>query len=318
MQGMSSSAARRAIYFQNVYQSVLRTSIRNPKDEHHKHIIVPDIEAAEYLQCKFPGSRLERLDLGIKPASVVIRRTVGRPRKYTSNADRLVARRQKAREEKLQNVKDQILCQLQHELSSSAQAPQNLSPRRMRLGDASGSSTSVYQDDVQAGCGWVEQINSPNGRPEKVMSLYHLRSPVLPISSWTDAVLMHELRTDNQHVATLYRDKTQSMPMGYVYCPDDDSFFYLLWQLHKRQVTSKIENNLISPAVFDPSLSEDHKRGRENIKYLKNLWLDFENGDLQPGEFPDLFPNLRMAVATRTATLQNIPDSGLLFQPPQQ
>jgi len=275
MQGMSSIAVRRAIYFQNVYQSVLRTSIRNPKDEHPKHIIVPDIEAAEYLQCKFPGSRLDRLDIGIKPASVVIRRTIGRPRKYTSNAERLAGRRQKAREAKLQNVKAQILCQLQHEL---------------------GSPMSVCQDDMEAGCGWVGQINSPNGRPEKVMSLYHLRSPVLPISSWTDAVLMHELRTDTQPVATLYCDKTQSMPMGYVYCPDDDSFLYLLWQLHKRQVTSKSENNLISPSVFDPSLSGNHKRGRENIKYLKNLWLDFENGDLQPGEFPNLFPNLRMAV----------------------
>jgi hypothetical protein len=53
---------------------------------------------------------------------------------------------------------------------------------------------------------------------------------------------------------------------------------------------------MISPAMFDPALSSEHDRGNANIVYLRHLWLDFEDGDLKPEEFPSLFPELRMAV----------------------
>ena len=61
--------------------------------------------------------------------------------------------------------------------------------------------------------------------------------------------------------------------------------------------TPKKKNLLISPAIFDPSLCENHDRARGNIKYLQNLWLDFEKGDLPPDELPNLFPNLRMVIS---------------------
>jgi hypothetical protein len=34
-----------------------------------------------------------------------------------------------------------------------------------------------------------------------------------------------------------------------------------------------------------------------NIVYLQNIFLDFENGDLRPEEFPRLFPDLEMILA---------------------
>ena len=50
----------------------------------------------------------------------------------------------------------------------------------------------------------------------------------------------------------------------------------------------------MSPAIFDPNRVSDTARGTGNIVYLQNLWLDFENGDLSPDEFPNLFSRTRM------------------------
>jgi hypothetical protein len=33
-----------------------------------------------------------------------------------------------------------------------------------------------------------------------------------------------------------------------------------------------------------------------NIVFIRGIWLDFEAGDLKPDEFPDLFPDTRMAI----------------------
>jgi hypothetical protein len=61
-QGISGPEVRRAIYHQALYQSVMRTSIRDPKNIELKTIIVPDFSAAEYLNSLFPGSRIEKLE----------------------------------------------------------------------------------------------------------------------------------------------------------------------------------------------------------------------------------------------------------------
>ena len=65
-------------------------------------------------------------------------------------------------------------------------------------------------------------------------------------------------------------------------------------------------NCLFSPAIFNPNLAKDTKRGRANIVYLRNVVLDFENGDLLPEELAvDIFPGLRMVV---TNTFNHTPD----------
>ena len=53
---------------------------------------------------------------------------------------------------------------------------------------------------------------------------------------------------------------------------------------------------LISPAIFDPNKCEGSKRGIGNIVYIRGVWLDFEDGDLKPDEFPSLFPYVRMVI----------------------
>ena len=58
-QGVDGNDVRRAIYCSAVYQSVMRTSIRDPQSTTHKTVIVPDLSAARYLQDAFPGAQAE-------------------------------------------------------------------------------------------------------------------------------------------------------------------------------------------------------------------------------------------------------------------
>ena len=94
-QGMGGEEVRRAIYYQNAYQTVLRTSIRDPQNTDPKTIIVPDLSLAEHLHEQFPGSSVERLETGI-PASGR-QAKVGRPRKHQNDRERKGQHKEKKR-----------------------------------------------------------------------------------------------------------------------------------------------------------------------------------------------------------------------------
>ena len=95
-QGTDPGAVRRAIYCSAVYQSVMRTSIRDPQSTTRKTVIVPDLSAAQYLEEAFPGAKVEKLKTELieleKP------RTRGRPRKYSSRSERQRAYRLRQKE----------------------------------------------------------------------------------------------------------------------------------------------------------------------------------------------------------------------------
>jgi hypothetical protein len=95
--------------------------------------------------------------------------------------------------------------------------------------------------------------------------------------------------------ATFFRSISSSIASAYVSC-ETDAFVGFLRRCHERQTNSKAENFLFSPAIFDPNCSPGTNRGNPNIAYLRNIVLDFENGELRPKELPDLFPGLRMVV----------------------
>ena len=92
-QGMDGNDVRRAIYFHNAYQTVLRTSIRDPHNIEPKLIIVPDLSLSEHLQQLFPGSRIERMATGIPAARRQAK--VGRPRRHRNDSERKAQYRQK-------------------------------------------------------------------------------------------------------------------------------------------------------------------------------------------------------------------------------
>ncbi len=94
-EGLSGADVRAAIYFQTAYQSIMRTSIRDPENHQSKKVIVPDRGLAEYLHSLFPGSRTERLDIGIEPIEPT---KTGRPKKYLSNRERVADQRRRGKE----------------------------------------------------------------------------------------------------------------------------------------------------------------------------------------------------------------------------
>ena len=49
---------------------------------------------------------------------------------------------------------------------------------------------------------------------------------------------------------------------------------------HQFSYERKEANGLISPSIFDQSLSEDTSRGLANIRAIQGIWLDNDGGDL--------------------------------------
>ena len=99
--GVRNDEVHKAIYCSAVYQSVMRTSIRDPQNLSPKTIIVPDRTAAEYLAKLFPGSNIEKLNTQISENATKLK---GRPRKYSSNSERVAACRKRKQIKNLQDV----------------------------------------------------------------------------------------------------------------------------------------------------------------------------------------------------------------------
>jgi hypothetical protein len=87
-----------------------------------------------------------------------------------------------------------------------------------------------------------------------------------------------------------------SQPVAYLRWHDELKFLSTLHDYHQKEIASKEKDPMFSPAVFDPHRAVGTNRGEANIVYLRNVWLDFEDGDLKPAEFADLFPHLRMLI----------------------
>ena len=60
------------------------------------------------------------------------------------------------------------------------------------------------------------------------------------------------------------------------------------------------------------------KRGLNNIVAMRNLWMDFESGQLQPDEFPDLFPKTKLVVFNTYSHTSENPRFRVVFPFDQQ
>jgi hypothetical protein len=100
--GVDADSVRRAIYCSAVYQSVMRSSIRDPQSTTPKTVIVPDVSAARYLQEAFPGAQIEKLKTGLIELEASSK--LGRPRKHSSVSERKRKYRLKKRKAIIQTV----------------------------------------------------------------------------------------------------------------------------------------------------------------------------------------------------------------------
>lgn len=95
---------------------------------------------------------------------------------------------------------------------------------------------------------------------------------------------------------SIFASKFDREPIDCLTYDGDDDLVAGLRNLHIRTVSSKEDAGLLSPAFFDPSLSDETARGSANIKHLRGLWLDNDGGHLSHKEFAQLFPSLRVVV----------------------
>lgn len=84
--GLSSEEIRTAIDWQQFYQSALRTSLRDRSNKEPKLVLTFGMGAATWLQGRFPGSTLTKLDSKIQ--KLAPGRPVGRPRKSDDDNER--------------------------------------------------------------------------------------------------------------------------------------------------------------------------------------------------------------------------------------
>jgi hypothetical protein len=242
--GINKEAVRRAIYYQGGYQSVLRTSIRDPNNKEQKTDIVPDRGLAEYLHERFPNSKLEKLNTAI-PDEIETNKP-GRPRKHQSDKDRKAQYRQR---QKQKILNDLLVLQPVPYDSNQLEIEQT----QPGIGDKKGIRRTLYTHFV----------------PDPPMTI------------------------------TVYENINTNTPTGYVHRDNFEDFIFDLNYWHRRQLKNKESNFLISPAIFDPSHPHrdgNQRRGRNNIRYLQHIWLDFENGELKPDEIANLFPHLRLVI----------------------
>ena len=240
--GIHGAEVRAFTYFAEGYQAIMRTSVRDPGNRQPKRILVPDRGLAEYLHDVFPGSSIQKLDIGLVEDEPKRR---GRPRKHNSNPERLAQQRQKARERKIQIWTEHL---------------------RLNLQDTVGAEDCRKRGE-----------NGGGSRAENGIRLFYTNFGSPPLT------------------ATIFTSISTSIPFAYVSCKTD-AFVGLLRKCHERQTNSKEDNYLFSPAIFDPNRSAGTNRGKDNIAYLQNIVLDFENGELRPEELPILFPGLRIVI----------------------
>ena len=100
---------------------------------------------------------------------------------------------------------------------------------------------------------------------------------------------------------TVFASIFHAEPLDFFPLDDIEAFIDGLHWWHQFSYESKETNGLISPAIFDPSLSEETSRGLANIRAIWGIWLDNDGGDLTHEEFARLFPRLRMVIVNCTA-----------------
>ncbi|MGI4795678.1 MAG: DEAD/DEAH box helicase family protein [Janthinobacterium lividum] len=93
-----------------------------------------------------------------------------------------------------------------------------------------------------------------------------------------------------------FESKFDQYPVDVLPYTSHESFIQDLRNFSTMPLPTKEGNNLFSPSIFDPLLSNRTKRGRANVKAAAAIVLDNDGGDMTRDQFAALFPSLRMAI----------------------
>jgi hypothetical protein len=135
-----------------------------------------------------------------------------------------------------------------------------------------------------------------------------LRTQMSEFGHGKDAALSTMGRDDlNALGGTVYASIFHAEPLDFFPLDDVETFIDGLRWWHQFSYPWKEENGLISPAIFDPSLSGETSRGLANIRAVWGIWLDNDGGDLTHEEFARLFPRLRLVIVNSFSSAPQTP-----------
>lgn len=77
-----------------------------------------------------------------------------------------------------------------------------------------------------------------------------------------------------------------------VICRTEAQFISYLKKHHMNRYIAKNEIPCVSGAMFAPDDSSDSSRNGNNVKFVRGMWLDIENGTMTHGEFAEAFPHI--------------------------
>jgi hypothetical protein len=152
-----------------------------------------------------------------------------------------------------------------------------------------------FKLELQAALDLVNRGNRVIGQfPELATTL---RQQMSEFRYGKDHCLMTLGRSDLDAIGgTIFASVGRAAPLDFFPLRDIETFIEGLRFFHSFSNPSKEANGLISPAIFDPKLAENTKRGLANIRAIWGIWLDNDGGDLSHNEFARLFTRLRMAI----------------------
>ena len=135
-----------------------------------------------------------------------------------------------------------------------------------------------------------------------------LRSKMSEFRHGVDQQLSTMGRSDLEAIGgTVYSSIYHSEPLDFFPLADVEAFIDGLRFFHREAYEAKEMNGLISPAIFDATMSDETSRGKANIRAIWGIWLDNDGGDLTHEEFARLFPRLRMVIVNAFNSTQETP-----------
>ncbi|NEU11557.1 DEAD/DEAH box helicase family protein [Methylobacterium sp. BTF04] len=210
-----------------IYQAVMRTSIRNDNIKDPKKIVVASRFDAESLQQRLPGSAIVSLDI---PQSAQLR--PGPKRKHATDNDR-----KRASDSKKAN--DTVL--------------------RTRFAD------NLSHDFISKSLIWDNSDESSYTSIDQLVR--NFRGSYF--NNWKD--------TEPQ-----------------VICMKEIEWKRQLRDMHSNSFQAKDEINMISGAMFNADRNDGSTRHTDNVEFVRDVWLDFEDGDLTWDQLTSIFPTVEM------------------------
>jgi hypothetical protein len=170
-------------------------------------------------------------------------------------------------------------------------APRKSTGGRPKRHTSNAAKQRAHKESLQAG--WLAQLDAINGTRFSDEP-YWLEAGDEQVRRDETLIRDRAIVSPPETGGTIYASIYDTSPLDRV-PSDPDLLIDLLRELQTRRV-KKTKAGLISPAHFDPDLSDDTKRGLANIQHVRGIWLDNDGGDVTPEVFASFFPYLRIVV----------------------